>query len=173
MAYFGQCISTKSDPFVRSITNHVLENSIHICQEHTLRDRFFNSGQKGASQAPTSYSNFQEAVLQAAYGHLLIRASYRRFDIFSTAVKNWPRDYRLFRANYGTVNDSCSATKLLQYWFFVLYVSVQRTTVPPASTLLVYFAISEQNRFSQDSSPAQAVEWSKTIYPSQFKHPSR
>ena len=28
---FGQCISTKSDPFVRSIPNYVLANSIRTC----------------------------------------------------------------------------------------------------------------------------------------------
>ena len=31
MAYFGQCISTKGDSFVRSIPNHVLANSMRIC----------------------------------------------------------------------------------------------------------------------------------------------
>ena len=88
MAYFGQCILTKSDSFVRSITNHVLVNSIRICWEHTLRDQFFNSGQKGTSQTSTSYSVFKEAVLQATYGYLLVQASYSQSgQILQTAVE--------------------------------------------------------------------------------------
>ena len=31
MAYFGQCISTKDDPFIQSVNDRVLANSIRIC----------------------------------------------------------------------------------------------------------------------------------------------
>ena len=38
------------------VTNRVLANSIRICQEHTLRDRSFNSSQK------KSFASFNELL---------------------------------------------------------------------------------------------------------------
>ena len=107
-AYFGQCISrsTKSDPFVQSITNDDIpaNNIRRELNRSILRNSIFQQWSSLASF--NELLHFSESSLQATYGHLRVQASYRRFQIAvktSSASFNKLLDFSgsTLQASYG------------------------------------------------------------------------
>ena len=92
-------------------------------------DQFSKQQSRQTQQALTSYSIFQEAVYRPPTAIWWFKRATDNLMNFPNSGQDRLSDYRLFRANYGTIYASCSAAKLVRYCFLVLYISVQRTTV--------------------------------------------
>ena len=136
------------------ITNRVLANSMRIWWEipNNGQDKLKRayvmwsifrqwSKRKGTSQASASYLIFYEAVLQAIYGHLLVRASYSQQQS-RTGLEITGCFEQNFRALSFSTTDYSYPSTLLGYFF------------DPAR---LFFYLWEK-RFQQDTSRAQSVK---------------
>ena len=104
--------SIKNDLFVQSITNDdILANKRRIASIHYARK--FPTAVKTSSASFNELLDFSGSSLQATYGHLLIRASYRQFDQFpnrsqeqveqtSTSYPSAVENSRFSTTDYGT-----------------------------------------------------------------------
>ena len=83
MAYFGQYISTKSDPFVRSITNlRISKQYLYMLGAYIITRSSFQQWSKRGFARFNELLKFSGSSLQATCGYLLVQASYSQSDQF-------------------------------------------------------------------------------------------
>ena len=80
--------STKSDPFIQSLTNRVQANNIRICSIVPYVTRpIFQQWSKHALKTPTSYSIFQEVVYRPPMVICWFKRAAVNLINFQTAVR--------------------------------------------------------------------------------------